>query len=149
MENDMSRRGEVATENSNHQGSGAGLPPLPQRVAKFLREAYLQRHLTINLPKTSHQHRRSPSSRPRFLLFIKISFHGLLLSTLHEDLMEGIVVDEKLEKLRPTYCPGLRPNSVWTPLTRPDDHYLEETPSDTTTIDYDSGPTGLQEDSSC
>lgn len=99
MEDDMSRRGEVTTENSNHQDSGTGLSLPLQRAAKFLREAYLQRHPRINLPETNHQHRRSPGSRPCFLLSKKNSLHGLLLSTLHEEgLMEGIVVDEKVRK---------------------------------------------------
>jgi len=59
-------------------------------------------------------------------------------------LLNSILSISQLEKLRPTYCPGLRQNSVWTPLTWPHDHCLEETPADTTTIDCDSGPMGLQ-----
>lgn len=60
-------------------------------------------------------------------------------------LLNSILSISKLEKLRPTYCPGPRQNSAWAPLIQPDDHCLEETLSDTTTIDKearDPGPVG-------
>lgn len=62
-------------------------------------------------------------------------------------LLNSIRTILQLEKMKPTHRPGPGQRSAWAPLPQPDDYYLKDTPSNTTTTAKearDLGTMGLQ-----